>query len=95
MRVKVREFYSFTDSFGFLQVREAQLAQYNYILVVGEEEANTGKVPTYTLIMLFFVIYPIDRVVIWKDFAMKISLCNMLVRAYAWAFYMNFVLILD
>nr|XP_043623458.1 threonine--tRNA ligase, mitochondrial 1-like [Erigeron canadensis] len=26
------------------KVREAQLAQYNYILVVGEEEANTGKV---------------------------------------------------
>ena len=60
MRVKVREYYSFTDSFGFLQVREAQLAQYNYILVVGEDEANNGKVPTYTLIMLFFVIYPID-----------------------------------
>ena len=29
---------------NFLQVREAQLAQYNYILVVGEEEANTGQV---------------------------------------------------
>ena len=28
----------------FLKVREAQLAQYNYILVVGEEEANTGQV---------------------------------------------------
>lgn len=28
----------------FLQVQEAQLAQYNYILVVGEEEASTGKV---------------------------------------------------
>ncbi|CAL1395092.1 unnamed protein product [Linum trigynum] len=26
------------------KVREAQLAQYNYILVVGEEEANTGQV---------------------------------------------------
>lgn len=26
------------------KVREAQLAQYNYILVVGEDEANTGKV---------------------------------------------------
>nr|XP_043627753.1 threonine--tRNA ligase, mitochondrial 1-like [Erigeron canadensis] len=26
------------------KVREAQLAQYNYILVVGEEEANNGKV---------------------------------------------------
>ncbi|KAA8527336.1 hypothetical protein F0562_034949 [Nyssa sinensis] len=26
------------------KVREAQVAQYNYILVVGEEEANTGKV---------------------------------------------------
>ncbi|OVA00118.1 Aminoacyl-tRNA synthetase [Macleaya cordata] len=26
------------------KIREAQLAQYNYILVVGEEEANTGKV---------------------------------------------------
>ncbi|KAM7468624.1 hypothetical protein LguiB_016186 [Lonicera macranthoides] len=26
------------------KVREAQLAQYNYILVVGEEEASTGKV---------------------------------------------------
>lgn len=26
------------------KVREAQLAQYNYILVVGEEEVNTGKV---------------------------------------------------
>ncbi|KAM0054258.1 putative threonine--tRNA ligase [Helianthus debilis subsp. tardiflorus] len=26
------------------QIREAQLAQYNYILVVGEEEANNGKV---------------------------------------------------
>ncbi|RDX77676.1 putative mitochondrial protein, partial [Mucuna pruriens] len=25
------------------KVREAQLAQYNYILVVGEEEANTGQ----------------------------------------------------
>lgn len=36
--------YSFTDKFCCLQVREAQLAQYNYILVVGEEEANTGKV---------------------------------------------------
>ena len=31
-----------------LQVREAQLAQYNYILVVGEEEANTGQVLIYT-----------------------------------------------
>lgn len=28
----------------FVQVREAQVAQYNYILVVGEEEANTGQV---------------------------------------------------
>ncbi|RVW47274.1 hypothetical protein CK203_070148 [Vitis vinifera] len=27
----------------YVQVREAQLAQYNYILVVGEEEANTGQ----------------------------------------------------
>lgn len=27
-----------------MQVREAQVAQYNYILVVGEEEANTGQV---------------------------------------------------
>ncbi len=45
MMVKERECYcSFTDRFGFLQVREAQLAQYNYILVVGEEEANTGQV---------------------------------------------------
>jgi hypothetical protein len=35
---------SFTDSFNFLQVREAQLAQYNYILVVGEDEAKTGEV---------------------------------------------------
>ncbi|CAI8587621.1 unnamed protein product [Vicia faba] len=26
------------------KIREAQLAQYNYILVVGEEEANTGQV---------------------------------------------------
>nr|POF27529.1 threonine--trna ligase, mitochondrial 1 [Quercus suber] len=26
------------------KVREAQLVQYNYILVVGEEEANTGQV---------------------------------------------------
>ncbi|KAJ0962105.1 hypothetical protein J5N97_029933 [Dioscorea zingiberensis] len=25
------------------KVRKAQLAQYNYILVVGEEEANTGQ----------------------------------------------------
>lgn len=38
---------------GFLQVREAQLAQYNYILVVGEEEANTEQVST--LIMTLFV----------------------------------------
>ena len=30
--------------FYYWQVREAQLAQYNYILVVGEEEANTGQV---------------------------------------------------
>lgn len=27
-----------------MQVREAQVSQYNYILVVGEEEANTGQV---------------------------------------------------
>ncbi|CAN0863364.1 Threonine--tRNA ligase, mitochondrial 1 [Linum grandiflorum] len=26
------------------EIREAQLALYNYILVVGEEEANTGQV---------------------------------------------------
>lgn len=33
---------------GFLQVREAQLAQYNFILVVGEEEAKSGQVlPTF------------------------------------------------
>lgn len=31
---------------SLLQVREAQLAQYNFILVVGEEEANTGQVLT-------------------------------------------------
>ncbi|KAK2392248.1 threonine--tRNA ligase, mitochondrial [Trifolium repens] len=29
------------------KVQEAQLAQYNYILVVGEEEANTGQVSVY------------------------------------------------
>lgn len=28
----------------FLQVREAQLAQYNYILVVGEKEVGTRQV---------------------------------------------------
>ncbi|CAN6816761.1 unnamed protein product [Brassica oleracea var. botrytis] len=27
-----------------IEVREAQLAQYNYILVVGESEASTGQV---------------------------------------------------
>lgn len=36
----------------FLKVREAQLAQYNYILVVGEEEANTGQV---YLLSVFFI----------------------------------------
>lgn len=38
-----------TRSCGILQVREAQLAQYNYILVVGEEEANTGQVFPFSL----------------------------------------------
>lgn len=32
-----------------MQVREAQLAQYNYILVVGEEEAKTGQVRSNTI----------------------------------------------
>ncbi|QHN85870.1 Threonine--tRNA ligase [Arachis hypogaea] len=32
------------ESYAKLQVREAQLAQYNYILVVGEQEAETGQV---------------------------------------------------
>ena len=36
--------YSYTDDFDFMKVREAQLAQYNYILVVGEEESKTGQV---------------------------------------------------
>lgn len=31
-----------------LQVREAQLAQYNYILVVGEEEKKAGTVNVRT-----------------------------------------------
>jgi hypothetical protein len=30
--------------FLYLQVREAQLAQFNYILVVGAQEAETGEV---------------------------------------------------
>lgn len=36
----------------YMQVREAQVAQYNYILVVGEAEATSGQVfyfpPTFT-----------------------------------------------
>lgn len=36
----------------FLQIREAQLAQYNYILVVGEDEAKTGEVVSIILLLL-------------------------------------------
>lgn len=58
MMVKVRESVHFSDSFSFLQVREAQLAQYNYILVVGEEEANTGQVllPIHTTFIKFLIV---------------------------------------
>ena len=41
--------YLYTESFASLQIREAQLAQYNYILVVGEEESKTGKVTSMPL----------------------------------------------
>lgn len=36
--------------FFFFQVREAQIAQYNYILVVGAKEADTGKVCSLQMI---------------------------------------------
>lgn len=40
-----------------LQVREAQIAQYNYILVVGEEEVKTGQV-LFISISLDYLSYP-------------------------------------
>ena len=43
----------FSLVFPFIsQVREAQLAQYNYILVVGEEELNTKQVSRLACLML-------------------------------------------
>lgn len=40
-----------------LQVREAQIAQYNYILVVGEEEVKSGQV-LFISISLDYLSYP-------------------------------------
>lgn len=36
----------------FLQVRQAQIAQYNYILVVGGEEVQNGQVLFFFFIIL-------------------------------------------
>ena len=42
-----------------MQVREAQLAQFNYILVVGAQEAETGNVSPLYLVTFFLLLHAV------------------------------------
>lgn len=46
-----------------MQIREAQLAQFNYILVVGEDETTKKQVSLYLLSADFFYFIMIYKII--------------------------------